>query len=157
MRTFGQVNVMVRSFSLASNSIPYFLGMSLLRTETVIIVSPWISDIEVKFPVSRSVPKEEMDLAEALHWFEEGNYYIVTSSDPHNEYLIDRVKDTASVTVVDDLHAKAIITDDLIYVGSANITRRGMSENLELCHVMENQYNDSELYLNMELGIELDG
>lgn len=76
--------------------------------------------------------------------------YVRAGEERHNDYTITRLG-TATVTVVDDLHAKAIITDEYVYVGSANITRGGILTNKELCTVVENDYADATTYLAEEL------
>lgn len=146
---------MPRSFSLRSDAIPYFLGLSLLRADRIILISPWISDIEVEFPITDRVDAESMKLADALHEFPETEYTLLTSEDPYNEYLIDRIDDIATVQQIENLHAKAIVTDDLVYVGSANITQSGVSTNVELAHVIENEYDDAPTFVDAELPVDL--
>jgi len=92
-----------------------------------------------------------MKLADALHEFPETEYTILTSEDSHNEYLIDRVNDIATVERIEDLHAKAIVTDDLVYIGSANITQSGVGKNIELAQVVENEYVDAAAFVDEEL------
>jgi phosphatidylserine/phosphatidylglycerophosphate/cardiolipin synthase-like enzyme len=54
---------------------------------------------------------------------------------------------------VDDLHAKAIVTPEFVYVGSANITMGGLQDNRELCEVIENEYRSVESFLGSELDL----
>jgi len=49
------------------------------------------------------------------------------------------------------MRAKPVISA----AGSANITRRGLLINRELCKIVENDHNDIDTYVNEELGIEL--
>lgn len=61
--------------------------------------------------------------------------------------------ESSSMTTIDDLHAKAVVSPELVYVGSANITHSGLTVNRELCEIMENEYGSVSDYLDAELGI----
>lgn len=145
----------MRSFSLRSESIPYFLGVSFLRANRIILVSPWVSDITVDIPITDKVKADSLRLTEAIHKFPENEFTLVTSNDSFNDYLIERVKDDVEIRTVDNLHAKAIVTEDLVYVGSANITKSGVNTNVELAHVIENTYGDADTFVEEEIQIEI--
>jgi len=73
--------------------------------------------------------------------------------EPSNDYALSRLTNIESVNVhkINHLHAKAVITEKYVYVGSANITRGGLLTNLELCEVLENDYGNADTYLRQEL------
>ncbi len=79
----------------------------------------------------------------------------VRPDESSNNYALSRLTDIENVNVhqISDLHAKAIVTEKYVYVGSANITRGGLLTNLELCEVLENDYGSVEAYLTEELEI----
>ncbi|QCJ48441.1 hypothetical protein FCF25_00265 [Haloprofundus sp. MHR1] len=94
-----------------------------------------------------------MPLSEAFRRFETELNVYVRQGESHNEFILSRMGQSATVTEVDDLHAKAIVTDGYVYIGSANITRGGLLMNRELCEIVENQYEDVATYLKSELGL----
>jgi hypothetical protein len=151
----GEVRTIPRSFSLRSDAIPYFLGLSLLRADRIILISPWISDINVEFPLTDRLEVDSMTLIDALHEFPETEYTLLTSEDSYNDYIIERIEDIATVQKIENLHAKAIVTDDLVYVGSANITRSGVGTNVELAHVIENEYANASKFVHAELPVDI--
>jgi len=77
----------------------------------------------------------------------------VRPDESSNDYALSRLTDIENVNVhqISDLHAKAVVTDKYVYVGSANITRGGLLTNLEICEVIENDYENVEMYLTKEL------
>lgn len=147
---------MTKSFSLHSKSIPYFIGLSLSRWNRLIIVSPWISNISIEFPILKENVDNELPLIEALNEFNDCQRTIITGSDPFNDYVLDRVDDSVEILIIDDLHAKAVITDELLYNGSANITRGGVAGNVELATISENDYGDADTFVTEQLGISLE-
>jgi phosphatidylserine/phosphatidylglycerophosphate/cardiolipin synthase-like enzyme len=56
---------------------------------------------------------------------------------------------------VDNLHAKVVVCDEFAYVGSANITRGGLTLNREICKIVENEYRDAIEYVEEELDISV--
>jgi phosphatidylserine/phosphatidylglycerophosphate/cardiolipin synthase-like enzyme len=71
----------------------------------------------------------------------------------HNDYVRRRLPDSVAVETVPDLHAKAIVTPEFVYVGSANITRSGLHDNRELCEIVENEYESTAVFLSEELDL----
>lgn len=145
---------MVRAFSLPSSGLRYLLGYSLVHADHVAICSPWLSDVELRLPLGTDVQNRRMLLSEALRRFETELDIYVRQGESHNDFILSRLDQATRVTEVDDLHAKAIVTDGYVYVGSANITRGGLLTNRELCEIIENQYGDVTKYLKSELGLE---
>ncbi len=144
---------MVQAFSLPSSALRYFIGFSLVHADKVAICSPWLSDVEVKLPLGQGVETRRMTLSEALEQFETTIDIYVREGESHNSYALSRLEDLATIFEVDDLHAKAVVTDGYVYIGSANITRGGLLTNRELCEVIENQYDSVDAYLRSELDL----
>ncbi len=143
----------MRAFSLDSDSLSYFLGYTLLHYDRPAIVSAWMSDVEVKLPVNNRFDERRYRLSELIQKLETEPTVIVNSTESHNDYIISRVQNHAEVIGVEDLHAKAIISREALYAGSANITQRGFGVHRELCKIVENEYQSTTEYLKRELGI----
>lgn len=146
---------MGRSFSLPSESIPYFIGMSFLRADQIIIISPWISDIDIEFPESSRAPSDSLGLIQAINTFSGVDCTVFMNTDSYNDYIVNRLSDNIETRMIEDLHAKAVVTEDLVYTGSANITWGGVSRNIELAQIIENTYENSERFVEEELSIEI--
>lgn len=150
---------MVRAFSLPSESLSYFIGFALLHSDEVAIVSPWLSDVELRLPVNDRFERRTVSLVDAVNELEETTvHFIVREGESHNEYIRNRLPRQQHLHEVDDLHAKAIVTDTFVYVGSANITRGGLTVNRELCELLENEFETVEAYLatKLELSVTLE-
>lgn len=146
---------MVRAFSLPSSGLSYFIGYSLVHEQRVAICSPWLSDVELRFPVTDKLTSRRMSLSMAIRELDIDVDFYVRTGEQHNDYmrsLVTRIENS-SMTTIDDLHAKAVVSPELVYVGSANITHSGLTVNRELCEIMENEYNSISTYLDAELGI----
>lgn len=124
-----------------------------MRGGSIAIVSPWISNITVEFPVSSRIPYEELSLTDAISQFPENEYLLFTNDSTHNDYFLDRLEENIPVRQLPDLHAKVVVTDELAYIGSANITRKGMSENIEIALIVENDYGSVDAFLDQELDL----
>lgn len=149
---------MVRAFSLPSESLSYFIGFALLHSDEVAIVSPWLSNVDVRLPINDRFETRTVSLLEAIDTLEETTVHlIVRGGEPHNDYVRNRVPAGQQLHEIDDLHAKAVVTDGFVYMGSANITRGGLSVNRELCELLENEYESVEGYLmnNLDLTVTL--
>ena len=147
---------MTRAFTLPSNELAYFIGYTLIHADRVILVSPWLSDVELRFPVNDQTSSRELLLSDAVIELDDTTItFLINGNEEHNDYIKNRVEQHADVIDVSDLHAKAVITDDWVYAGSANITRRGLLVNRELCKIVENSYGDAGTYVHEELNIPL--
>ncbi|QGX96725.1 hypothetical protein EI982_16835 [Haloplanus rallus] len=147
---------MTRAFTLPSNELAYFIGYTLIHADRVVLVSPWLSDVELRFPVNDQTSSRELLLSEAVAELTDTSItFLINGNEDHNDYIKSRVERNAKVIDVSDLHAKAVITDDWIYAGSANITRRGLLVNRELCKVVTNAHSDVNTYVKEELDIDL--
>jgi len=145
---------MVRAFSLPSNGLRYFIGYALAHADRIAICSPWLSDVELRLPLTTGLENRRVSLSDAINLFDTEVDVYVRSDESHNEYALSKLDQLANVTKVDDLHAKAVVTDEYVYVGSANITQGGLMTNLELCEILENEYRDVDAYLKTELDLE---
>jgi phosphatidylserine/phosphatidylglycerophosphate/cardiolipin synthase-like enzyme len=147
---------MKRAFSLTSDSLAYFIGYTLVHAPRVVIVSPWISDVTVRLPITDEVSDRHLRLSKAISALPETEVtLVVQTGESHNDYIDSRLPEWVEVLRVDDLHAKAVVSPEYVYLGSANITRGGLEVNRELCEVIENKYESVEGYLAAELDVEL--
>ena len=146
---------MGQAFSLPSSALRYLLGHALVYSDHVAICSPWLSDVDVRLPLAPGVDDRRTKLAAAISELDTTVDVYVRPDESTNEYALDRLSRLGNVTVseVVDLHAKAVVTKNYVYVGSANITRGGLLTNLELCKVIENQYLGVNSYLQEELNL----
>lgn len=147
---------MVQAYSLTSESLSYFIGFSLLHSDRVIIVSPWLSDVTLRLPVNDRFEGREVRLLQALEELSDKEIHIlVCEGEKHNEYIKNRLPDHVHLQEIDDLHAKAVVCDEFVYMGSANITHGGLTLNRELCEVLENEYNSAGEYVRRKLDLEV--
>jgi phosphatidylserine/phosphatidylglycerophosphate/cardiolipin synthase-like enzyme len=146
---------MVQAFSLTSDSLGYFIGYTLLHARRVAIVTPWLSNVELRFPVNDQLETRHMRLLDALEQLSETDItLVVREGEKHNDYIRDRLPAGVSLIAIDDLHAKVVVCDEFAYLGSANITQGGLSLNREVCEIIENEYGDAVDYLENELNIQ---
>lgn len=150
------MNSVTRAFSLTSESLSYFIGFTLLHSDRTVIVSPWLSDVSLQLPVNDRFEDREVRLLEALETLTDKEVQlIVREGEQHNEYIKDRLPAHVELQEIDDLHAKAVICDSFVYMGSANITHGGLTLNRELCEVIENEYGSAETYVEENIGLAL--
>lgn len=152
---------MVRTFSIHSEEIAKFLGTALLNTDQMAVVSPWISDITVRFPDSDRIPDRKLQFSEAVQTLDVDLEVFV---DPNQNYhnrgkpnsLLPQISDHVPIHEIHGLHAKAIVTEQVLYQGSANMTYNGLNVNIELCDIRENEHGDVDQFLECRLGIAPD-
>jgi phosphatidylserine/phosphatidylglycerophosphate/cardiolipin synthase-like enzyme len=145
---------MVQAFSLTSDSLGYFIGYTLLHARRVAVVTPWLSNVELRFPLNDQLENRHMRLLDALEQLPETDVtLIVREGESHNDYIRNRLPDGVSLLSVSDLHAKVVVCDEFVYLGSANITHGGLTINREVCEILENEYEDAVTYLDEELDI----
>lgn len=146
---------MGRAFSLPSSGLRYLLGHALVYSDRIAICSPWLSDVDVRLPLAPEVDERRMKLVAAIRKFDTAISVYVRPDEEANEYALSRLAglENVDVTKVPNLHAKAVVTEEYAYVGSANITRGGLLTNLELCKVIENKYEDVQLYMASEMDL----
>lgn len=150
---------MVRTFSIHSEEISKFLGTAFLNADRLVVVSPWVSDITVQFPESDHVSERELRFSQAITTLNvDVEVYIDPKQDIHNRQkptsLLPRISGQVPIYEIDDLHAKAIVTDRVLYQGSANMTYNGLNVNIELCDLRENEHGDIDSFLQHRLGIK---
>lgn len=149
---------MVRTFSIHSEEIAKFLGTAFLNAERMAVVSPWVSDITVRFPECDLVADRGLRFSEAVAKLDvEVEVFVDPNQAHHNRdkptSLLPRISGQVPVHEVEDLHAKAIVTDRVLYQGSANMTYNGLNVNVELCDIRENEHGDVDRFLERRLGI----
>jgi len=122
-------------------------------TGHIAICSPWLSDVDVRLPLGSTGGGRSTKLTAAIRDVDTQVDIYVGPDIETNEYALSRLTHIENVTVseVPDLHAKAVVTDTYVYVGSANITRGGLLTNVELCKLLENDYESVEKCLENEL------
>lgn len=146
---------MARAFSLPSEALSYFIGFTLLRSDEIRIVSPWLSNVEIRLPVNDRFDQRNLQLVTILSKLTEKDIqFIIRTGEQHNEYIKNHLPNHIVVHEIDDLHAKAVVSDEFVYMGSANITRNGLTLNRELCEVVENNHESAQAYLQANLGLE---
>lgn len=147
---------MPRAFSSTSDALGAVLGFALVRADRVALVSPWLSDVRISLPVTdtvRNLPRRAR-LSTVLTALSETTVQVyLRDGEAHNDYVRRRLPDSVAVETVPDLHAKAIVTPEFVYVGSANITRSGLHDNRELCEIVENEYESTAVFLSEELDL----
>lgn len=147
---------MVRAFSLTSDSLSYFIGYTLIHADRLVIVSPWLSNVDLRFPINEHLDDRHMRLLDAVEKLPETDVtFVVREGERHNDFIRDRLPDGVSMYEIEDLHAKIVVCDEYAYLGSANITRGGLTLNREVCEIIENEHGDTAAYLDAELDITL--
>lgn len=146
---------MTRTFSLSSDGLSSYIGYTLYSNDKVALVSPWISDITIHFPVNNEFKDRRMFLSEAIRKLDGDTQVLVLirSGQEHNNYIKSELADTVEVHSIEDLHAKSVISPSHVYSGSANITRGGLHINRELCQINENPHGSVSEYLRKELNL----
>ena len=152
---------MVRTFSIHSEEIAKFLGTTLLNADRVAVVSPWVSDITVRFPETNKIPDQRLLFSEAVQALNvDIEVFVDPKQDHHNRHkptsLLPRIRGQVQIHEIEGLHAKAIVTDRVLYQGSANMTYNGLNVNIELCDIRENEHGDIDRFLESRLGIDPD-
>lgn len=147
---------MVRAFSLTSDSLGYFIGYTLFHANRVAIVSPWLSDVEVRLPMNNRFDERRLRLTTALETLSETEVTVVVKTgEEHNTYVRNRLPDHVELVESENLHAKTVVCDDYVYLGSANITHGGLNVNRELCEILENEHGSVQAYLAETLGLDV--
>ena len=147
---------MVKAYSLTSDSLGYFIGYTLIHASRVAIVSPWLSDVTVRLPLNDKCEDRHVRLSELLKDLPDTEVtFAVRSGEEHNSYIHERLPAEVQLTELPDLHAKAVVSPEYVYLGSANITQGGLEVNRELCEVIENEYGAVDAYLREELDISI--
>jgi hypothetical protein len=148
---------MVRAFSLTSDSLSYFIGYTLIHSSRTVIVSPWLSDVDLRFPVNNHLESRHMTLLEAIPQLPDTEVtFVVREGEDHNDFVRDRLPTDVEMIAVDDLHAKVVVCGEYAYVGSANVTHGGLTVNREICKIVENEYGDAERYIGEEIDVDVD-
>lgn len=150
---------MAQTFSIHSEEIATFLGTAFLNADRMTILSPWISDITVEFPISDRLQTRELMLSDAIQEFDVDVTVIVSPDAANHNWerrhaLLPKIEDHVEIRTIENLHAKGIITDSILYFGSANITYNGLNKNIELCEIMENAHMDVPRFLAKRLDIQ---
>jgi 3-deoxy-D-arabino-heptulosonate 7-phosphate (DAHP) synthase len=132
-----------------------YIGYALYTSDRIALVSPWISDINVRLPVNNDFEDRQMLLSEAIRELEGQTEVLVLirSGQEHNNYIESKLASSVEVHSVDDLHAKCVVCPNHVYTGSANITRGGLYVNREICQINENDYGSVDRYVENKLDL----
>lgn len=146
---------MTRTFSLSSDALSAYIGYALYQSDRVALVSPWISDINVRLPVNNEFEDRQLLLSEAIRKLEGDTEVLVLirKGQEHNNYIRSQLASTVEVHSIEDLHAKCVVCPEHVYTGSANITRGGLYVNKEICQINENPYGSVEAYLENKVDL----
>jgi len=109
----------------------------------VYIISPWINvNLELNLPKDYFRNKfsgrriKLIDLIKIIRKDKNIDTVFYIKSEAENEQSIKILKENGfTVHIIENLHDKAIISDKLIYRGSANITESGIYKNIEGCRL----------------------
>ncbi len=140
---------MENGFLFPSENLKYLIGFLLSSENNIIIVSPWITEFKVHFPIN-SVGISEMTLSNALNYFSKSKKIKVIVSlteEKYTQIFLNNLTENVNVQKVENLHAKLIVTDNFVYLGSANITKTGTSINKEICKLEKNTSESAERFL----------
>jgi len=115
------------------------------ENSTIYVVSPWVNlDLELILP--RGLDKLDITLNVRTITFLEFikkmrelrgvKTVFLMKKDKNNEKTIEVLrKENFEVHFYDNIHVKAVISDKLIYTGSANLTKSGILSNIENCEL----------------------
>jgi len=118
-----------------------------------------VSDITLTFPETEEDIDREMSFSDAVQEFDVDVTVIVDpENSQHNQIrrhaLLPKIEESVTIRNIENLHAKAVITDSILYLGSANMTYRGCNVNIELCEIRENSFGDVDEFLASRLNIK---
>jgi hypothetical protein len=125
-----------------------FISELLVPSETLWLVSPWITDIDIldnrAGQFSSLVPTwglRRIRLSEIFsHIMEHSRIHIVSRPDPHNDAFLQKMRDLSRATDTPDnlrvkvsntLHLKGLLGQDYYLSGSMNLTYNGVEVNDE--------------------------
>jgi len=122
-------------------------------------LSPWINvNLELNLPKDCLRDKVSsrriklIDLIKIIREHKNVNTIFYIKSESENEQSIKILKENGFIVhIIEHLHDKAIISDKLIYRGSANITESGIYKNIEGCRLEECETSPEE-YLREIIG-----
>jgi hypothetical protein len=141
---------------LTSDSLGYFIGYTLLHARRVVIVSPWLGNVDLRFPVNDHLESRHTSLLDAIDTLPDTEVtLVIREGEQYNDFVRDRLPEDVTLIELDDLHAKVVVCDEFAYLGSANITRGGLTVNREVCEIIENEYDDAIDYVKAELDISI--
>lgn len=156
--------------SCAFRALPRIIPVVLISAAVdsqVVIVSPWIQNIELKPPILGTEgawdTRERMLLSELLVYLVSTRnltlHVVVREMDYRFQEVIDPLESKYPhrfyTTSVPFLHAKVITTDTLVLQTSANLIPTSLYRNTEACVLLANKYRNALRYLQHELDLRL--
>jgi len=104
------VRSMVRAFSLTSDSLGYFIGYTLLHARRVVIVSPWLGNVDLRFPVNDHLESRHTSLLDAIDTLPDTEVtLVIREGEQYNDFVRDRLPEDVTLIELDDLHAKVVV------------------------------------------------
>lgn len=151
-------------FKALPQLIPQLLLMAAPGRE-IMLVSPWIGDVTLVPPVFRHGPHmytgASIRLGELLLRLAQDFNMQVTLVLRELDYrfapVVDNwpTMDRLTLRMVPNLHAKAVVTDSFVLLGSANLLQTSLSRNVEVCELKKNPYRTPRRWLSSELGLQI--
>jgi phosphatidylserine/phosphatidylglycerophosphate/cardiolipin synthase-like enzyme len=150
------------AFRALPRLIPNILLCSPKGTE-VIIVSPWIQQVDLKPPILKTKDycdtREQMPLSEFLLFLITERNLSLIFVVRENDYRIRNVtrnilqKHPGKLQIIESkyLHAKAIVTPKFVLQTSANLIPTSLYRNTETCSIFLNKYGSASRYVEYEL------
>ena len=144
---------MANSFYFNSSGLNYAIGHFLVFEDNIVIVSPWLSDIEINLPMTDGSGSSNTRLSDIINQNKHKIVSVIVSNDRHNDYIISKLDKSIKIVRIGNLHAKVIVSDRTVYMGSANITLSGTTKNAEICQLSKNDLGSSRKFVEERLGI----
>jgi len=121
--------------------------MILLEENHIIIMSPYISNFDVEIP--KNPYSKEKKFLDFLFEYSQKNklklsIYTIESTVNSIKQICEKYFDNCDniFHIKNNIHKKCVITSELFYQGSANLTFSGTNINLELCQIGIIKEND---------------
>jgi phosphatidylserine/phosphatidylglycerophosphate/cardiolipin synthase-like enzyme len=147
---------MENSYYYPGSAISYFLGTLLLTEKKIIIITPWVGDVPLIFPLNKFNLKI-LSLSEYVNNVlvkeKDCQLVLITTKDEWNfqnflnKINIKEVQNFKLILKEEFFHSKAIVSDSLVYEGSANITKKGFFDNKEICKFFINEFGDVDKFI----------
>lgn len=154
------------AFRALPRIIPNIL-LSARKNTNVVIISPWVQELELKIPLLTPNFKRsnagKMYLSDYLLYLAEKRglqiFLVVRENDKRVQYAtrMIRKKMPASLHLFESeyLHAKAVISNSLVLLTSANLIPTSLYRNIESCTISENPYRNALSYVEHEYKLNL--
>jgi hypothetical protein len=149
--------------SWPSRTLPWLLPSVLTlapQSSTCIFVSPWVQDISLKVGKSFGLTSnldDQVSLSALIRWLHNEHskrFFLYLRADeieknlPRLRAFREATKGILETRGVPNLHAKMVITDQVIIETSANLLERSYYVNVENVTLRPNPYQKAEVFIN---------